>query len=72
MVYFYKLLFEWRVVSLALTPHLPISIDYIHVGLLFTVFELTLSLKYDKDLHDGDCTFRCRSTRYKIKNEIMK
>ena len=25
MVYFYKLLFGWRVVSLALTPHLPIS-----------------------------------------------
>ena len=26
MVYFYKLLFWWRVVSLALIPHLPISI----------------------------------------------
>ena len=25
MVYFYKLLFEWRVVSLVLIPHLPIS-----------------------------------------------
>ena len=25
MVYFYKLLFGWRVVSLALIPHLPIS-----------------------------------------------
>ena len=28
MVYFDKLLFGWRVVSLALTPHLPISIRY--------------------------------------------
>ena len=27
MVYFYKLLLGWRVVSLALIPHLPISID---------------------------------------------
>ena len=27
MVYFYKLLLGWRVVSLALIPHLPIYID---------------------------------------------
>ena len=27
MVYFYKLLLGWRVVSLELIPHLPISID---------------------------------------------
>ena len=41
-----------------------VYIDYIHVGLLFTVFELAIGLKYDKNLHDGDCTFRCRSTHY--------
>ena len=34
MVYFFKLLFGWRVVSLALTPHLPISI---HILLLLYV-----------------------------------
>ena len=43
MVYFYKLLFGWRVVSLALTLHLPISISVWHV-----LFDLDLTAHCSK------------------------
>ena len=54
MVYFYKLLLGWRVVSLALIPHLPISRDthMIFMDVILVNVNLYVSLhRYTYDIH---------------------
>ena len=50
MVYFYKLLLGWRVVSLALITHLPINIYTCSVTCVLGVLLMLILLNYDYKL----------------------
>ena len=76
MVYFYKLSYRWRVFSLALTPHLPISI-YVFVGhpdsfdSILSIFHVIFLRENDKLVRDLKHLGWSGDSLYKEARKIM-